>query len=49
MQNEGWLCPRCKKINAPWSPQCWCKEGQLTATIYGHLANEKDEGDAENN
>ena len=23
---EGWLCPRCKKINAPWVSQCTCTE-----------------------
>ena len=22
---EGWLCPRCKKVNAPWVPHCDCK------------------------
>lgn len=21
---EGWLCPRCKKVNAPWVSQCSC-------------------------
>ena len=23
---EGWLCPRCKRINAPWVSQCTCNE-----------------------
>lgn len=23
---EGWLCPRCKKVNAPWVSQCSCKD-----------------------
>lgn len=23
---EGWLCPRCKKVNAPWVPSCSCNE-----------------------
>ena len=23
---EGWLCPRCKKVNAPWVSQCTCTE-----------------------
>lgn len=22
---EGWLCPRCKKVNAPFTFQCTCK------------------------
>lgn len=23
---EGWICPRCKTINAPFAFQCTCKE-----------------------
>ena len=23
---EGWLCPRCKKVNAPFIAFCDCKE-----------------------
>ena len=23
---EGWICPRCKKVNAPFTPSCDCKE-----------------------
>lgn len=25
---EGWLCPRCKRINAPWISQCFCNDNQ---------------------
>lgn len=25
---EGWVCPRCKKVNAPWMPTCNCKESR---------------------
>lgn len=21
----GWICPRCKRVNAPWMPWCGCK------------------------
>jgi hypothetical protein len=24
--NEGWMCPRCKKVNAPGVEKCDCKE-----------------------
>ena len=24
--NEGWICPRCKKVNAPDVKQCDCKQ-----------------------
>ena len=23
--NEPWECPRCKRINAPFNPTCFCK------------------------
>jgi hypothetical protein len=24
--NTGWICPRCKKVNAPTKTECDCKE-----------------------
>ena len=23
--NEGWICPRCGRVNAPFTPYCDCK------------------------
>lgn len=23
--NEAWICPRCKRVNAPFNPSCFCK------------------------
>lgn len=38
MLQEGWLCPRCQKINAPWVSQCPC-ENNLKINIDGSLAD----------
>ncbi len=27
---DGWICPRCKKVNAPFIPSCDCKENNHT-------------------
>ena len=27
---EGWICPRCKKVNAPFTPYCDCQENSCT-------------------
>lgn len=35
---EGWLCPRCKKVNAPWVPQCTCGEDQNSTTNIAELS-----------
>jgi hypothetical protein len=24
MAQQGWVCPRCQKVNAPWMPSCSC-------------------------
>ena len=29
---EGWICPRCKKVNAPFTPFCDCEEKYYTNT-----------------
>ena len=32
MNNQGWECPRCNRINAPNNPQCFCST--QTRTTY---------------
>ena len=29
---QGWECPRCGQINAPWSSHCDCKRQTITTT-----------------
>lgn len=29
--NEGWICPRCGTINAPWKSKCDCTSNEDTA------------------
>lgn len=32
---EGWVCPKCGKVLAPWVPSCDCyTQKQNTQTIY---------------
>ncbi len=30
---EGWKCPRCERINAPWLSHCDCRAGKLSMPI----------------
>ena len=23
---QGWICPRCDRVNAPWMPCCLCSD-----------------------
>lgn len=27
---EGWICPRCGQVNAPWNPYCSCNKNNNT-------------------
>lgn len=31
---EGWICPRCGKVNAPFIEQCTCKSDSLTTSNF---------------
>lgn len=29
---QGWICPKCGRVNAPWLPCCDCTVSQTTGT-----------------
>lgn len=31
---EGWICPRCVKVNAPFIWQCTCKSNSTTTSNF---------------
>lgn len=31
MTNQPWECPRCRRMNAPHNPTCFCRPGQESA------------------
>ena len=33
---EGWLCPRCKRVNAPFTAYCDCKEATKNDVDCNH-------------
>lgn len=30
---EGWICPRCQKVHAPWVEHCDCEPQQDSASV----------------
>ena len=35
MAQEGWICPRCRKVNAPWVMQCSCNRNTYVLSKVG--------------
>lgn len=35
MVQEGWICPRCGKVNAPWVMQCSCNRNTYVLPKVG--------------
>lgn len=35
MQSEGWICPRCGRVNAPWVAYCSCSNMDVTCNGTG--------------
>lgn len=31
---EGWICPRCGKVNAPFILKCDCKPDEIVSNAY---------------
>lgn len=31
-KKEGWICPRCKKVNSPDTKQCSCQANESVET-----------------
>ena len=31
---QGWICPICGRVNAPWMPTCGCVSSQTSGTPY---------------
>ena len=31
---QGWICPKCGRVNAPWLPCCDCVRSQTTGIGY---------------
>lgn len=43
--SEGWICPKCGKVLAPWMPECSCyqtiKESNITNTWGTNIKTDK--------
>lgn len=34
---QGWVCPKCGRVNAPWMPTCGCVTTQTNGTGMTYL------------
>lgn len=34
---EGWICPRCKRVNAPWVDHCDCNKNTRNSNFSNEM------------
>ena len=49
MAQEGWICPRCGNVNAPWVMQCSCNRDTQILHKVGAPYHEGDQATCKTN
>ena len=45
---QPWMCPRCKRINAPFNPTCFCREDDFEPSVSSSGESSEHVADAMN-